>query len=147
MSEFLQLALSLAIIIAAAKAGGWLTVRLHMPAVLGELLVGVVLGPTVVDLLHASSLVDPMLLEHEIYDLAEIGVILLMFIAGLEVDLGEMRHAGHVAVLAGLLGVAVPLIMGGLAVLPFRLSRRRSDTHRDHPDGDQAHDRLRADTA
>ena len=119
MSEFLQLALSLAIIIVAAKAGGWLAGRLHMPAVLGELLVGVVLGPTVIDLLHASFLVDPKLLEHEIYDLAEIGVILLMLIAGLEVDLGEMRHAGRVAVLAGLFGVAVPLIMGALAVLPF----------------------------
>ncbi len=119
MIEFLQLALSLAVIITAAKAGGWIAVRLRLPAVLGELLVGVVLGPSVIDLLDAAFVVDSGLLEHEIYDLAEIGVILLMFIAGLEIDLGEMRRAGRVAVLGGLLGVAVPLVMGSLAVLPF----------------------------
>jgi Kef-type K+ transport system membrane component KefB len=42
-----------------------------------------------------------------------------MFMAGLEIDLGEMRRVGRVAVLGGLLGVVVPLILGGLAVLPF----------------------------
>lgn len=80
MSEFLQLALALSIIIVAAKVGGWISIQLRMPAVLGELMVGLLLGPSVVDLLHASFLVDPALLEHEILDLAEIGVVLLMFV-------------------------------------------------------------------
>lgn len=119
MSEFLQLALALSIIIIAAKVGGWISVRLRMPAVLGELMIGLLLGPSVVDLLHASFLVDPVLLEHEIFDLAEIGVVFLMFVAGLEIDLGEMRRAGRVAMLGGLLGVAVPLALGALTVLPF----------------------------
>jgi Kef-type K+ transport system membrane component KefB len=51
--------------------------------------------------------------------LAELGVICLMFLAGLEVDVLEMRRTGRVATLAGVIGVIVPLALGALAVLPF----------------------------
>ena len=118
MSSFLQLSLALVIIILAAKAGGWISVRLRQPAVLGELLAGLVLGPTVIDLLHLP-LFDPKVLEETVFDLAELGVVLLMFVAGMEVDLREMTRAGRVAVLGGILGVVVPLIMGAVAALPF----------------------------
>ncbi len=119
MSSFLQLALTLPIIIAVAKAGGWISVRLRQPAVLGELLAGLILGPTVVDLIHLPFFTNPALLEEQVIDLAEIGVVFLMFVAGMEVDLGEMRRAGRVSVLGGILGVVVPLAMGWLAALPF----------------------------
>jgi len=118
LSSFLQLSLALVIIILAAKAGGWISVRLRQPAVLGELLAGLVLGPTVIDLLHLP-LFDPKVLEETVFDLAELGVVLLMFVAGMEVDLREMARAGRVAVLGGILGVVVPLIMGAVAALPF----------------------------
>ncbi len=118
MSLFLQLALTLPIIILAAKAGGWISVRLQQPAVLGELLAGLVLGPTVIDLLHLPFF-DPQLLEETVFDLAEIGVVFLMFIAGMEVDLREMMRAGRVAFLSGVLGVVVPLVLGVVVALPF----------------------------
>ncbi len=122
MTPFLQLVFSLMIIITAAKAGGWLAVRLRQPAVLGELLVGVLLGPSLLDLLHWPLLANPAephLLTEAIYELAELGVVCLMFLAGLEVDVREMRRTGRVAMFAGVSGVIVPLALGALVVLPF----------------------------
>jgi Kef-type K+ transport system membrane component KefB len=122
MTPFLQLVFALMVIIAAAKAGGWLAVRLGQPAVLGELLVGVLLGPSLLDMLHwplLANSVEPNLLTEAVYELAELGVICLMFLAGLEVDVNEMRRSGRVSTLAGVCGVIVPLVLGALVVLPF----------------------------
>jgi Kef-type K+ transport system membrane component KefB len=119
MSAFLQLTLALAIIILAAKAGGYIAVRLRQPAVLGELLVGLILGPTVIDLVHLPFVSDPELLQEEITNLATLGVVFLMFMAGLEVELGEMLHSGRASVLSGILGVVAPLFMGTIAAVPF----------------------------
>ncbi len=119
MTPFLQLILALAIIIIAAKAGGYIATRLRQPAVLGELLVGLVLGPTLIDLVHLPFVSNPILLQEEITDLATLGVVFLMFMAGLEVELGEMLHSGRAAALSGTLGVIAPLLLGALAVLPF----------------------------
>ena len=119
MSAFLQLTLALAIIITAAKVGGWLAVKLRQPAVLGELLVGLVLGPTVIDLVHLPVFTDPHLLTEEINDLAELGVVFLMFMAGLEVELREMVRTGRASLLGGVLGVVAPLFMGALIAVPF----------------------------
>lgn len=122
MTPFLQLVLALMIIITAAKAGGWIAVRLRQPAVLGELLIGVLLGPSLLDLLHwaiFANPAEPHLLSEAVYELAELGVICLMFLAGLEVEVDEMRRAGRVSVLAGVSGVIVPLILGALVALPF----------------------------
>jgi len=119
VSSFLQLALTLPIIISVAKIGGWISVRLRQPAVLGELLAGLLLGPTLIDLIHLPFFPDPEFLGEQVLDLAEIGVVFLMFVAGMEVDLGEMARAGRVSVLGGVLGVVVPLALGALAALPF----------------------------
>ena len=118
MSSFLQLSLALTIIILAAKAGGWMSVRLHQPAVLGELLAGLILGPTVINLLHLPPFDSPSL-EETVLNLAELGAVLMMFIAGMEVDLKEMGRAGRIAALAGVLGVALPLLLGALVAVPF----------------------------
>jgi Kef-type K+ transport system membrane component KefB len=127
MTPFLRLIFALACIIAGAKAGGWLARRLRQPAVLGELLVGLVLGPSLLNLLGWPLLVDPHnphLLEETVYQLAELGVVCLMFLAGLEIDLTEMRRAGRVSTLAGVSGVLFPLALGALAALPFGYSGR-----------------------
>jgi Kef-type K+ transport system membrane component KefB len=118
MSPFLQLALVLSIIILTAKASGWLSLRLGQPAVLGELLAGLILGPTALNLLHLPILDSPSL-EETILHLAELGAVLMMFVAGMEVDLREMSRSGQVAVLGGVLGVAFPLGLGALASIPF----------------------------
>ncbi len=119
MSAFLQLTLALAIIILAAKTGGYIAVRLRQPAVLGELLVGLILGPTIVDLVHLPFVSDPELLQEEISNLAALGVVFLMFMAGLEVELDEMMRSGRASLLSGALGVLVPLFMGAIAAQPF----------------------------
>jgi Kef-type K+ transport system membrane component KefB len=119
MSPFLQLALALPIIVLTAKAGGWISVRLKQPAVLGELVAGLILGPTVINLLHLAPFVDQELLTEQVENLAEIGVIFLMFVAGMEVDVREMLRSGRVSALGGALGVVVPLVLGALAALPF----------------------------
>jgi Kef-type K+ transport system membrane component KefB len=119
LTPFLQLTLALAIIILAAKAGGYIAVRLRQPAVLGELLVGLVLGPTLIDLVHLPFVSNPILLQEEITDLATLGVVFLMFMAGLEVELSEMLHTGRASALSGTIGVIVPLFMGALAALLF----------------------------
>jgi Kef-type K+ transport system membrane component KefB len=122
MTPFLQLVFALMVIITAAKAGGWLAVRLRQPAVLGELLAGVLLGPSLLGMLQwpfLTNAAEPHLLTETIYHLAGLGVICLMFLAGLEVDLREMRRTGRVSTLAGIIGVIVPLALGALVVLPF----------------------------
>jgi Kef-type K+ transport system membrane component KefB len=126
VNPFLQLALTLPIVIVAAKAGGWISLRLRQPAVLGELLAGLILGPSVIDLIHLPYVSNPELLAEEIADLAEIGVVFLMFVAGMEVDLAELRHAGRVSFLSGVLGVVAPLALGMLAVLPFAYAGREA---------------------
>ncbi len=125
MSPILQLLLVLAIILVAAKASGLLAVRLGQPAVLGELSAGVLLGPTVLDLfgfdfLSAAPLEETTLL------LAELGVIFLMFLAGLETDLEEVSKVRKVAILAGTLGVAFPIALGAASSLPFGFSVREA---------------------
>jgi Kef-type K+ transport system membrane component KefB len=121
MSPFLQLSLALAFIILAAKAGGYLSYRLGQPSVLGELLVGIILGPTVIDLLHQPFFSDEHLSE-TIHLLAELGVMLLMFLAGLELHLKDLARSGRVAVLAGILGVILPLALGTVTGLAFDMS-------------------------
>ncbi|RPI27323.1 MAG: cation:proton antiporter [Chloroflexota bacterium] len=111
MTPFLQLALALAVIIAAAKAGGYLSFRLGQPSVLGELLVGILLGPSVINLLELPYFTDTHLTE-AVHQLAELGVLLLMFLAGLDLHLEDLFHAKKVAALAGVLGVVFPLLLG-----------------------------------
>ncbi len=121
MTPFLQLAIALAILIASAKAGGYLSYRLGQPSVLGELLVGILLGPSVLDILHLPYFTDIHLPE-AIHHLAEIGVLLLMFIAGLDLHITELVRTGKVAALSGTLGVIIPLLLGMGTGLAFQMS-------------------------
>jgi Kef-type K+ transport system membrane component KefB len=111
MTEFLQLALALVILIAAAKLGGYISLRLGQPSVLGELIAGLILGPSLLDTLHHSPFTSQHL-DETITLLAELGVLLLMFLAGLELHLKDLAKAGKVASLAGTLGVVFPVAMG-----------------------------------
>jgi Kef-type K+ transport system membrane component KefB len=102
--------LALGLIIAASRIGGSLARRVGQPRVLGELIVGVLLGPTLLDMLHLG-IFHGVPLEETIKELAEIGVLLLMFLIGLEVNLSELAKVGRVAVFGGILGVIVPVAM------------------------------------
>jgi Kef-type K+ transport system membrane component KefB len=118
MSVFLQLAFLIAIILLAAKAAGYLSVRLGQPSVLGELLVGILLGPSLLDLLHLPF-IEGAKLGETIKELGELGVLLLMFIAGLELHLNELTRNTKVSALAGIMGVVTPVLLGTGAGLAF----------------------------
>ncbi|HEV7765283.1 MAG TPA: cation:proton antiporter [Thermoanaerobaculia bacterium] len=102
-----NLLLALIAIFAAAKLFGKLAERLGQPAVLGELLGGVLIG---VSGLH---LVDPH--DVTIHLLSELGVILLLFLIGLETDLNKLMQVGGAATAVAIVGVALPFI-GGAAL-------------------------------
>jgi Kef-type K+ transport system membrane component KefB len=111
MSVFLQLAFLIAVILLAAKAAGYVSVRLGQPSVLGELLVGILLGPSLLNLLHLPFIEGEKLGE-TIKELGELGVLLLMFIAGLELHLDELTRNTKVSALAGIMGVLTPVLLG-----------------------------------
>lgn len=113
MTPFLQLVFSLAVILLAAKSAGYLSTRLGQPAVLGELLVGVILGPSLIDLGGLPFITDSHLVQI-LADLGELGVLLLMFLAGLELHLSELARNTRVSAYAGILGVLVPVGFGFL---------------------------------
>lgn len=98
--------LSLAIIMLSTKLMGLATQKFRMPQVVGALLAGLILGPAILGVLHESDFIDLT---------AEIGVIVLMFSAGLETDIDELKRSGAKSFLIALVGVIVPLI-GGFAV-------------------------------
>jgi Kef-type K+ transport system membrane component KefB len=110
MTTFLQLAFLLSVILLCAKLAGYLTMRLGQPSVLGELLVGILLGPSVIDILNLPFIEHS--LAETIAELGELGVLLLMFIAGLELHLDELTRNTRVAGYAGFLGVLVPTLTG-----------------------------------
>lgn len=104
--EFL---LDLALILIFTKVLGMFTRKLNMPQVVGALLAGVVLGPSVLNILHDVSFLKKT---------AELGVVVLMFNAGLNTDIDEMKHAGKASFIVAVVGVLVPLAGGfGIASL------------------------------
>lgn len=111
MSNFLQLAFEIAVILLAAKAAGYLSTRIGQPSVFGELLVGVVLGPSLLDVTHLAFITDTHLPEI-LAEIGELGVLLLMFLAGLELHLSDLAKNGRVAGYAGTLGVILPVLLG-----------------------------------
>ena len=119
MSVFLQLAFLIAVILLAAKLGGYLSVRLGQPSVLGELLVGILLGPSLLDILHLPFITGH--LGETIKELGELGVLLLMFIAGLELHLNELTRNTKVSAFAGIMGVLTPVALGTGTGLLFGL--------------------------
>lgn len=94
----------LVVILAAAKVFGALAKSIGQPAVLGELLAGVLLGLSVV------GLVDPK--NETLHLLAEIGVVILLFEIGLETDLRKLFQVGGAALTVAVVGVALPFALG-----------------------------------
>lgn len=97
--------LDIALILISTKVLGIVTKKFHLPQVVGALLAGIILGPAVLNVLRETNF---------LMQLSEIGVIVLMFSAGLEADLQELRKTGKASVIIALFGVIVPLIGGFL---------------------------------
>src|SRR5216683_172196 len=123
MQPGLQLALLIAILLPACKIAGSLCSRFSIPAILGELLVGVLLGPGAVNLLHlhlfaGGEATGALML------MAQFGGLVLMFVAGLETDVDRMREASGAAFLVALFGVIWPFLLGAGVGHLFGLSWR-----------------------
>lgn len=110
MTLFLQLAFLLSIILLSAKMAGYISIRFGQPSVLGELLVGILLGPSIFNILNLPFIEHQ--LTETIIKLGELGVLLLMFLAGLELHFSELKQNARVAILAGSMGVLFPVLFG-----------------------------------
>ena len=95
--------LDILIVLVAAKAAAELAERFKLPAVVGEIVAGIVIGPSVLKLVEGGEV---------LHTLAELGVILLLFQVGLEMDIGELGAVGRPALGVALIGVAAPMAMG-----------------------------------
>lgn len=104
-----HVALALVVILIVAKLGGDLAVRLGQPAVLGELIGGVLVGN--VSLLGFSGL-ESIKTDASIDMLSRIGVLILLFEVGLESTIGQMLKVGWSSLLVATLGVAAPFALG-----------------------------------
>ncbi|MEH6955679.1 cation:proton antiporter [Neobacillus drentensis] len=109
----MELIFELAIILFASKIAGDLCVKLGQPSVLGKLLIGVIIGPAVLGLVSDTR---------TLADLSHIGVILLMFIAGMETDLNEFRRSWKASTLVGISGIIVPLGLGYVAGIVINMT-------------------------
>ena len=125
MLPFLQFILAFGIIIGAAKVGGYLSSKLGQPAVAGEVLAGLILGPSILNFLHWPAFTDEHLGETIAY-LAELGVLLLLFIAGLDLHLTDLAKSGKSAALAGSLGFVLTLGMGYLLATIFLVETKQA---------------------
>jgi len=103
-----DLLISVALILLSARLSAQAASRFGLPSVFGLLVAGVVLGPSATDLIQLSEPLDAM---------SHIGVVILLFVAGIETDLVELRKVGRAALLAAIGGVALPMAGGtGLAL-------------------------------
>lgn len=109
--------MDLALILISTKVLGLITKRIQMPQVVGALLAGLILGPAMLNILQETEFISQV---------SELGVIVLMFTAGLETDIQELKKAGVKSFVIALIGVIVPLI-GGFGVSYFFNREMMSD--------------------
>ncbi len=95
--------LDLFVVLLAAKAGDELFKRIGQPAIVGEILAVVVVGPSVLGLVEPTEVLEVF---------AELGIVFLLFWVGLETRLSDIREVGRAALLVGVLGVALPFAGG-----------------------------------
>ncbi len=101
--------LDLALILLSTKVLGLVSRKFFMPQVVGALLAGLILGPGVLDVISQTDFINKT---------AEVGVIVLMYCAGMETDVQELKKSGKASVVIALMGVIIPLA-GGYAVAMF----------------------------
>ncbi|MCL2095766.1 MAG: cation:proton antiporter, partial [Oscillospiraceae bacterium] len=105
-----HLLLNLALILIITKIFGILTRKMHLPQVVGALFAGIFLGPAILGIIEPDEVFEI---------LAELGVILLMFTAGLETDFKQLKQSIRPSVLVAALGIVLPLAGGFVLMLCF----------------------------
>lgn len=127
MPSFSLLIVQIGTILVVARLVGWLFRKLHQPRVIGEMVAGILLGPSLMGWVApqvSASLFPPDSLGH-LSLLSQVGLLLFMFLVGLELDLKLLRELGRAAVVTSQVSIILPFILGLL--LAFYLYPRLSD--------------------
>jgi len=95
--------LDLTIILIVAKVAAEISDRIHVPAVIGEIVAGILIGPSVLGLVNTGNMLS---------FLAELGVIMLLIQVGLETDIVELKSVGRASILVAIIGVVLPMALG-----------------------------------
>ena len=116
MDPVIRAIIDIGILVTLAKILAGLMARLGMPEVLGELFAGIVLGPFALGSLQIGG--EPLVaLNEHVLAFAEIGAILILFVAGLEVGFAQFRTLGRQSLVVGAFGVLVPFLLGLYIIL------------------------------
>lgn len=115
----LHVLLALVVVIIAARVCGALCKRIHQPPVIGEVIAGIILGPSLLGRIspEAMGFVLPPSVAPYLSIIAQIGVILFMFLVGLELDTGELRHRTHATVAISHASIVLPFVLGSTLAL------------------------------
>jgi len=108
--------LAFAIILVTSKVFGEIAERIKQPAVLGELIAGILIGGSVLAVIPSAPSEPGFAIFHL---LAEVGVAILLFEIGLETDLNDLLRLGITSSLVAVVGVVVPFVLGSISVLAF----------------------------
>src|SRR5215831_18383818 len=119
VNVLIHILLALLVVIIAARALGMLFARLHQPPVIGEIVAGILLGPSLLGRIApaASTFLLPREVQPFLGVLSQIGVILYMFLVGLELDPSLLRKRGHATVAISHASIIAPFLLGGLLAL------------------------------
>ena len=116
MAGFRLLILQIGTILIVARLVGWLFGKLHQPRVVGEMVAGILLGPSLLGWLApnvSADLFPPASLGH-LNSLSQVGLLIFMFLVGLELDLRQLRTLGRAAVMTSQVSIIAPFILGSL---------------------------------
>ena len=118
---FIDVIMGVGILLAAAIMMGELFSRIHLPVVLGQLIAGMIIGPFALGafLLHPNTGESILQIGPELKTLGEIGAIVILFMAGLEMTPKEFLRGGKASFTVGALGVVVPFIAGFIVFQNF----------------------------
>src|ERR671924_1117659 len=123
---FLNIIISLAILLFAAKLFAELFHRIRMPVVLGELLAGIVVGPFALGGLPIFNGEPLVVLDETVKHIGEIAAIVILFVAGLEITPREFLKGGAASFTVGSLGVIAPFFVGYFVFTAFALEALES---------------------
>jgi Kef-type K+ transport system membrane component KefB len=119
MPNLFQLVLQIAVILVAARVVGFLFQKIKQPQVMGEMVAGILLGPSLLGWLApaASAALFPPASLGYLNALSQVGLVVFMFVVGLALNPAELRGYGHAAVLTSHVSIVAPFCLGGLAAL------------------------------
>jgi Kef-type K+ transport system membrane component KefB/nucleotide-binding universal stress UspA family protein len=119
MSFLLLLLVQIGVVLVAARACGWLFRRIQQPQVVGEMAAGILLGPSLLGWVapDASALLFPRESLVHLNTLSQVGLVLFMFLVGLELDPKLLRGRGHAAVVTSHVSIIAPFFLGSILAL------------------------------